>query len=56
MILNLPFTNIISSSRFYATASDKDYQLLADGWWFSPGTQTSSTTKTSRHDIAEIWR
>ena len=37
-----------------ATASDKVYQLLAHGWWFSPGTQTSSTTKTSRHDIAEI--
>jgi hypothetical protein len=23
-------------------------------WWFSPGTSASSTTKTSRHDIAEI--
>jgi hypothetical protein len=23
-------------------------------WWFSPGTPTSSTTKTGRHDIAEI--
>jgi len=28
--------------------------LLAHGWWFSPGTPASSTTKTSRHDIAEI--
>jgi hypothetical protein len=28
--------------------------LLAHGWWFSPGTQASSTTKTGRHDIAEI--
>jgi hypothetical protein len=28
--------------------------LLADGRWFSPGTPASSTTKTSRHDIAEI--
>jgi hypothetical protein len=28
--------------------------LLADGWWFSPDTPVSSTTKTGRHDIAEI--
>jgi hypothetical protein len=28
--------------------------LLAHGRWFSPGTLASSTTKTSRHDIAEI--
>jgi hypothetical protein len=28
--------------------------LLAHGWWFSPGTPTSSITKTGRHDIAEI--
>jgi hypothetical protein len=28
--------------------------LLADGRWFSPGTPTSSTIKTGRHDIAEI--
>jgi hypothetical protein len=28
--------------------------LLAHGRWFSPGTPTSSTTKTGRHDIAEI--
>jgi hypothetical protein len=27
--------------------------LLAQGWWFSPGTPASSTTKTGRHDIAE---
>jgi len=31
-----------------AAASDKVYQ------WFSPGTPASSTTKTGRHDIAEI--
>jgi hypothetical protein len=29
-------------------ASDKVYQLLAQGRWFSPGTLTSSTTKTCR--------
>ena len=34
-----------------AAASDKVYQLLAHGRWFSPA---SSITKTSRHDIAEI--
>jgi hypothetical protein len=28
--------------------------LLAHGWWFSPGTLASSTTKSGRHDIAEI--
>jgi hypothetical protein len=36
-----------------ATSSDKN-QLLAQGRWFSPGTLASSTTKTGRHDIAEI--
>jgi hypothetical protein len=28
--------------------------LLAHGWWFSPGILASSTTKTGRHEIAEI--
>jgi hypothetical protein len=28
--------------------------LLAHGQWFSLGTPASSTTKTGRHDIAEI--
>jgi hypothetical protein len=28
--------------------------LLAHGRWFSPDTPASSTTKTGRHDIAEI--
>ena len=35
-------------------ASDKVYQLLAHGRWFSPGNPASSTTKTGRHDIVEI--
>jgi hypothetical protein len=34
-----------------ATASDKVYQLLAHGRWFSPA---SSTIKTGRHDIESI--
>jgi hypothetical protein len=37
-----------------AVACDKVYKLLAHGRWFSPGTPASSTTKTGRHDIAEI--
>jgi hypothetical protein len=37
-----------------AAASDKVYQLLAQDQWFSPGTPAYSTTKTGRHDIAEI--
>ena len=28
--------------------------MLAHRRWFSPGTPASSTTKTGRHDIAEI--
>jgi hypothetical protein len=39
----------------FAAASDKVYQLLAHGRWFSPGTPASSNTKTGRHDIAEIF-
>jgi hypothetical protein len=37
-----------------AAASDKVYQLLAQGQWFSPGMPASSTTTPGRHDIAEI--
>jgi hypothetical protein len=35
-------------------ACDEAYQLLVHVWWFSLGTPASSTTKTVRHDIAEI--
>jgi hypothetical protein len=35
-------------------ASDKVYQLLAHGRWFSPDTPAFSTTKTGCHDIAGI--
>ena len=37
-----------------AAASDKVYQLLVHGRWFSPGTPASSTTKTGCHDISDI--
>ena len=40
-------------TRLTAT-TDKVYQLLANGRWFSPGTPASATTKSGRHDIAEI--
>ena len=38
----------------FAPTSDKAYQLLACGRWFSLGIPASSITKTCRHDIAEI--
>jgi hypothetical protein len=48
------FVNYKKGCTRLAAASDKVYQLLAQGRWFSPGTPASSTTKTGRHDIAEI--
>jgi hypothetical protein len=48
------FVNYKKGYTRLTAASDKAYQLLAYGWWFSPCTPASSTTKTSRHDIAEI--
>ena len=48
------FVNYKKGCTRLAAASDKVHQLLAHGRWFSPGTPASSTTKTGRHDIAEI--
>ena len=48
------FVNYKKGCTRIAAASDKVYQLLAHGRWFSPGTPASSTTKTVNHDIAEI--
>jgi hypothetical protein len=48
------FVNYKKRCTRLAAASDKVYQLFAHGRWFSPGTPASSTTKTGRHDIAEI--
>ena len=48
------FVNYQNGCTRLAVARDKVYQLLAHGRWFSPGTPASSTTKTGRHDIAEI--
>jgi hypothetical protein len=49
------FVNYKKGCTRLTAASDKVYQLLAHGWWFSPGTPASSTTKTGHHDIAEIF-
>jgi hypothetical protein len=48
------FVNYKKGCTRLAAASDKVYQLLAHGRWFSPGTPASSTTKTGCHDIVEI--
>ena len=37
-----------------SAASDKVYQLLSYGRWFSPGIPASSVTKTGRHAIVEL--
>jgi hypothetical protein len=48
------FVNYKNGFTRLTAASDKGYQLLAHGRWLSPDTPASSTTKTGRHDIAEI--
>ena len=48
------FVNYRKRCTRLTAASDKTYQLLAHGLWFFVGTPASSTTKTGRHDIAEI--
>jgi len=48
------FVNYKKGCTRLAATSDKGYQFLAHGRWFSPGTPASSTTKTGRNDIAEI--
>jgi hypothetical protein len=55
-VYNYPLSLIKLQKRCtrLAATSDKVYQLLAHGRWFFPGTPASSTTKTGRHDIADI--
>ena len=48
------FVNYKKGCTRLVAASDKVYQLLDHDRWLSPGTPASSTTKTGRHDIAEI--
>jgi hypothetical protein len=49
-----PALQITKRCTRLAAASDKAYQSLAHGRWFSPRTPASSPTKTGSHDIAEI--
>jgi len=49
------FVNYKKGCTRLAAASNKAYQLLAHGRWFSPGISASSTTKTGRRDIAELF-
>jgi hypothetical protein len=48
------FVNYKKGCIRLAAASDKVYQLLVHGRWFSPDIPASSTTNTDCHDIAEI--
>ena len=48
------FVNYQKMVHSTGSASDKVYQMLPHGRWFSPCTPASSTPKTGRHDIAEI--
>ena len=52
--VRLRLCKLLKGCTRVAAASDKVYQFLAHGRWFSPGTTASSTTKTGRHDIAKI--
>ena len=52
-VCSRPALYITKGCTRLVAASDKVYQLLAHGRWFSPGTPASSTTKTGHHDIAE---
>jgi len=50
-------TRLCKLQKWYTrltAASDKVYKLLSHDQWFCPCTLASSTTKTGRHDIAEI--
>ena len=50
----LSFVNYKKGCTRLAATSDKVYELLAQGRWFSPGIPASSTTETGCHYIAEI--
>jgi hypothetical protein len=52
--VRVPLCKLQKGCTRLAAASDKVYQLLAHGRWFSPDTPVSSITKTGRYDIAEI--
>ena len=52
---NVEFENLPRWGVLDTTLCDKVCQWLATGQYFSPGTPVSSTNKTDRHDITEIF-
>ena len=44
-----------STGQGSVTLCDQVCEWFATGQWFSPNTRVSSTNKTDRHDIAEIF-
>jgi hypothetical protein len=48
------FNDEFQSAWCHDTLSVEKTLKLLNSLWFSPGTPSSSTTKTGRHDIAEI--
>ena len=52
--IRVRFCKLQKRCTWLTAATEKVYQVPAQGRWFSPGTSVSSTTKVSRHDIAEI--
>ena len=54
LYFNVPLNCMGSVMISVLALSDKVYQLLAHGRWFSLGILASSTTKAGRHDIGEI--
>jgi hypothetical protein len=51
---SLPVCKLQKGCAQLAVASDKVYQLLIHGRWFSPGTPASSATKSCHHDLTDI--
>jgi len=47
-------SNLLMRGVVITALCDKVCQLLAAGWWFSPGTLVSSTNEADCHDITEI--
>jgi hypothetical protein len=57
-LLNFEYCNTVVLQKRctrLAAASDKVYQLLGQGRWFSTDTPASSTNKTGHHDIADVY-
>ena len=54
MLFYPDLTFYVNIFQKWKSICDKVCQWPATGWWFSPGTPTSSTNKTDPHDITEI--